>query len=54
MGTIDDKIYSDRKQEEPKYTHEWVEDKVKEFLKSGGIAWRGGAGRGEVRLGEVW
>lgn len=36
MGRIDDKIYSDQKHEEPQYTHEWVEDKVKEFLKSGG------------------
>ena len=33
MGTIDDKIYSDRKQEEPKYTREWIDEKVSEFLK---------------------
>lgn len=35
MGRIDDKIYSDQKQE-PQYTREWLDAKVSEFLKNGG------------------
>ena len=37
MGKIDDKLYSDQKHEEPKYTREWLEEKVAEFLKKGKI-----------------
>ena len=37
MGRIDDKLYSDQKHEEPKYTREWLEEKVAEFLKKGKI-----------------
>lgn len=36
MGRIDDKIYSDQKESPNLYTREWLEEKVNEFLKSGG------------------